>query len=202
MAQILKFYDENHIYELDGEEIPSVSELSRFASREIYGEISQFTLDNAAERGRKVHKSCENLDRFGDCEVDESIVPYIKAYIKFLEDYKPEWKYIEKALASTNRKFAGTLDRVGTLKGEKLAIVDLKSSSAVQKVLASIQLNGYQELYEENFGEKIDELDILHLKNDGTYKLVTIPQDKSLFNSCLTLHNALKKKRRGKKTNG
>lgn len=199
MAQILKFYDESHVYELDGEEIPSVSELSRFASREIYGEIAQYTLDNAAERGTKVHKACENLDRYGDCEVDESIAPYVKAYLAFLNDYKPEWECIEKALASEEKRFAGTLDRVGKLNNGKTAIVDLKTSYAVQKVLANIQLNGYEHLYHTNFGKRVDELYILHLKNDGTYKLIEFPHDTELLNACLTLHNALKKKKRGKK---
>lgn len=198
MAQILKFYDENHIYELDGEEIPSVSELSRFASREIYGEISQYTLDNAAERGTKVHKACENLDRYGDCEVDENIAPYIKAYIQFVSDYQPEWELVEKPMASANRRFAGTLDRAGKLNTGKTAIIDLKSSSVVQKVLAMIQLNGYDELYEENTGKIADELYILHLKKDGTYKLINFEKDRTLFNACLSLHNALKKKKRGK----
>ena len=35
----LKFFDEGHRYELDGVEIPSVSELSRFASREVYNNV-------------------------------------------------------------------------------------------------------------------------------------------------------------------
>lgn len=202
MAQILKFYDENHIYELDGEEIPSVSELARFASREIYGDIAQFTLDNAAERGTKVHKACENLDRYGDCEVDESIAPYIQAYIQFVKDYEPEWELIEKPLASTEKKFAGTLDRMGTLNTGDTAIVDLKSSSVVQKVLATIQLNGYEELYRENLKKDVDKLYILHLQKDGKYKLIEFQHDTALFNACMTLHNALKKKKRSKKTNG
>ena len=202
MAQILKFFDENHVYELDGEEIPSVSELSRFASREIYKDINQYTLDRAADRGTKVHKACENLDRYGDCEVEEGISPYIKAYIQFCQDYAPSWSLIEKPLASGTMQFAGTLDRVGTLKDGKAAIVDIKTSSVVQKVLALIQLNGYKVLYEENFAQRIEKLYILHLKNDGNYKLIEFPTDLTLFNACLSLHNALKKKKRSKKNAG
>lgn len=199
MAQILKFYDEKHIYELDGEQIPSVSELSRFASREIYGDIAQYTLDHAADRGSKVHKQCELLDKYGEFECSSDIAPYIRAYIKFLEDYKPEWVAIEKPLACKDAGFAGTLDRVGKVKDKGNAIVDIKSSSVVQKVLANIQLNGYKILWENNENPEIDTLLILHLRKDETYKLIEIPIDTTLFESCLNLHNALKKKKRGKK---
>ena len=199
MAQILKFYDEKHIYELDGEQIPSVSEISRFVSREVYGDIAQYTLDHAADRGSKVHKQCELLDKYGECECDSEIAPYIKAYIKFLEENQPEWVAIEKPLACKEKGYAGTLDRVGRLKDGRFAIVDLKSSSVVQEVLAQIQMNGYKGLWEANEEQKVDVLIILHLRKDETYKPHEIPMDGTLFEACLDLHNATKKKKRGKK---
>ena len=60
MAQLL-FFDECHKYTLDGEELPSVSQLTRFISREIYGDVGQFNLDRAAERGTAVHKATERI---------------------------------------------------------------------------------------------------------------------------------------------
>ena len=41
MARLI-FFDDTHTYTVDGEEFPSVSEISRFASREVYGEVSQW----------------------------------------------------------------------------------------------------------------------------------------------------------------
>lgn len=200
MAQIIKFYDEKHEYELNGEKIPSVSELCRFATREIYGDISQYTLDNAAERGKKVHKCTEELDKYGETSADEVASPYIRAYLKFLNDHRPTYLAIEKVLASPLMKFAGTLDRVAILKTvEGISIIDIKSSSVVQKVLAKIQLNGYKRLYEETTGETVSHLFVLHLKNDETYKLVPIEMNPSLFDACYTLHKAMEKKKRSKK---
>lgn len=206
MAQILKFFDERHLYELDGEQIPSVSEISRFASREIYGDISQFRLDNAADRGTKVHKACQLIDLTGECEVAEDIAPYVQNYLQFLKDYRPEWEAVEKAMASERLKFAGTLDRVGKLNNGKFAIVDIKSSSVVQKVLAQIQLNGYKINFEENRPDMpVDALYILHLTKEPTtpkkkgYKLIEFPIDDTLFMSCLNLQRAFEKKSRKKK---
>ena len=69
----LIFYDDKHIYEVDGKPLPSVSEVIRFLSREEYQDVSQYVLDNAADRGTKVHKACEQLIRFGECEIDSDI---------------------------------------------------------------------------------------------------------------------------------
>ena len=197
MAQILRFYDEQHTYTLDGETIPSVSELTRFLSREIYGDISQYRLDHAAERGSIIHKACENLDRFGDCEISEEYAPYIRAYMQFRTDYTPQYIAIEKPFASPSLRFAGTPDRIARMSDGRKAIIDLKSSSVVQKVLASAQLNGYRILCDENTPDlPITHLYILHLRPDASYKLISFPLDPSVFMACHTLHTALQKKPR------
>lgn len=219
--QNIKFYDTEHKYEVNGEEYPSVSEISRFASREVYGnEISKFVLDNACERGTAIHKATEELDTNGTCDISENYIGYINAYIQFREDFNiKEYLYIEKPLASENRKFAGTLDRVYICDEDfanavkkhckfdvfdmigKYIIIDIKSSSQVQKALAQIQLPAYSILLSENENANIVGLYsfILHLKSDGKYKLIPFVNTLELFNSCLTLHNALKKKKRSKK---
>jgi hypothetical protein len=97
----LKFFDEGHRYELDGVELPSVSEISRFASREVYGnDISKYVLDKACERGTAVHKATEELDKTGKCEISPEYVEYLNAYVKFRNDFNiKKYAYIEKPLA-------------------------------------------------------------------------------------------------------
>ena len=193
MAQLL-FFDEGHKYTLDGEELPSVSQLTRFISREIYGDVGQFNLDRAADRGTAVHKATELLDKYGTVEIDEDISPYLKAYIAFRKEHKCEWQKIEYATHHPENLYAGTLDRVGTVDG-KLAILDIKTSSTIQKPLYTAQLN----LYREMLPDPIEQLIILHLRKDGTYKLIDIPIDDALADACITMHEALKKKKRSKK---
>lgn len=193
MAQLL-FFDEGHKYTLDGEELPSVSQLTRFISREIYGDVGQFNLDRAADRGTAVHKATELLDKYGTVEIDEDISPYLKAYIAFRKEHKCEWQKIEYATHHPDNLYAGTLDRVGTVDG-KLAILDIKTSSTIQKPLYTAQLN----LYREMLPDPIEQLIILHLRKDGTYKLIDIPIDDTLADACITMHEALKKKKRSKK---
>ena len=216
----LVFYDKEHQYELNGEQVPSVSEISRFASREVYGTTDQYTLDNACSRGSAVHKSTEVLDKYREVECSSDIEPYIRAYMKFVKDYginKKEYFAIEKALASESMRFAGTIDRlykidetfaqkfkeqtkvdISDLIG-KLAIIDLKSSSQIQKVLAKIQLNGYELLVEENKLGDVGLLIILHLTKESKYKVYNIERDKTLFMGCYNLHKSFERKKRVKK---
>lgn len=197
MARILTFREDNHEYEVDGEIIPSVSEIIRFISREVYGEVTQYILDNAADRGSRVHKATQMLDVVGDVECDEDIVPYVKAYVQFLREHKPEWELIEKSMYHPEKKFAGTLDRLGVLDGKK-TIVDIKTSSAVQKVLYGAQLNLYKQMARAN-GHEVERIAVLHLTKDGKYKLIDFDMDDTVADACVALHNALKKKPRKKK---
>lgn len=196
MAKLI-FFDEKHEYKVDGEIVPSVSEITRFISREVYGDVVQFRLDHAAERGHNVHSACEQLDRFGSAEIDAEIEPYIKAYIQFRKDHKPVWTKIEYAMYSSEFGYAGTIDRQGVMDG-KPVILDIKSSYKVETALVTAQLNAYWNLATDN-DMQAAQLWVLHLRKDGTYKLIEIPLDDSTFMACLTLHNALKKKKRKRK---
>ena len=199
MAQILKFFDAEHEYVVGDKKIPAVSEILRFLSREMYSSISQYTLDNAADRGKRVHKACEVLDKYGEAEIDKDIEPYIKAYIQFRKDIAPEWTRIEYACYVDNDDLtaAGTLDRYGKVKGGQ-AIVDLKPTATVHKPYVGAQLNGYKLIAEAN-GLKVDALYCLHLRKDGTYKLIEMPIDDTIFRACYAIHKIFEKKERTKK---
>lgn len=197
MARIISFQEDDHIYEVDGEVMPSVSEIIRFIAREVYGDVVQSVLDNAADRGTRVHKATQMLDVVGDVECDEDIVPYVTAYVQFIKEHKPKWDHIEKSMFCPTGKFCGTLDRVGELDGKK-TIVDIKTSSTIQKVLYGAQLNLYRMMAQEN-GIEVERLVILHLTKEKGYKLIEIPIDDEVANACLTLHRALQKKVRKKK---
>ena len=196
MAKLI-FFDDRHEYQVDGEIVPSVSEILRFISREVYGDVTQFRLDHAADRGHNVHSACEQLDRFGSAEIDAEIEPYINAYIQFRKDHKPVWGKIEYAMYSSEFGYAGTIDRQGVMDG-KPVILDIKSSYKVETSLVTAQLNAYWRLANENYMD-VAELWVLHLKKDGTYKLIQVQHDESTFLACFMLHNALKKKSRKKK---
>lgn len=189
----LKFYDNGHIYELDGIPIPSVSEILRYMSREVYGDINQYLLDQAAERGTEVHRATQQLDQTGECTIDCRWEGYLQAYARFLREHVVEWRYIEKPMAHRRLQYAGTLDRVGMLDGQ-MSVVDIKTNCAVKKALVKAQLNGYRLLCMANRIPKIRRLCCLQLLDTGKYRLYDVAIDPSEFKACLLLHNAMKKK--------
>lgn len=196
MARLITLDEESHKYTVDGKTVPAVSEITRFISREVYSEVMQSTLDNAARRGTKVHKATEALDKYGDVEADEDILPYLEAYVKFRREHKVQWLKIEW-MADCEGEFCGTIDRLGTVDGT-LSIVDIKTSSQLQKVLYTAQLNFYLRIARAN-GLEPKKLYILKLVKDGTYKLTEMQIDQELVDALLKLHHALEKKPRKKK---
>ena len=195
----LVFFDQSHTYEVDGEPVPSVSEVTRFMSREIYGDITQFQLDNAAERGTAVHKALEVLDKYSEVEAAEDIVPYIKAYLAFRKDHPTEWKKIEYAVCHPDKLYAGTLDRYGTVDGIP-TLLDFKTTSNIDPAHRHLY-TAAQNLYRRALPDDmpVEQILILQLKKDGTYKLFNLDIDDKLADACLSLHLALKKKKRKRK---
>jgi hypothetical protein len=196
MANLL-FLDEGHKYIVNGEEVPSVSELCRFISREVYGDVAQFRLDNAAERGTKIHKACEVLDKYGTAEVESDILPYLQAYLQFRKDHSVKWDKVEYQSYHPALHYAGTIDRYGVVDGSA-TLLDIKSSSALQKALGVAQLNLYRMMLEAA-GLTVERLYILHLKPDGKYRLAPFDIDNDVPMSLLTLHKLMQKKPRKKK---
>lgn len=200
MPHLIQLFEDSHRYTVDGEEVPSVSELTRFISREVYSDVRQGAMDNAASRGTRIHKAAEALDKFGSVEIEDELIGYLKAYIAFLKEYKPEWQKIEWAV-SNGLLYAGTLDRYGTME-DKHVIVDIKSTSRISqphKVLYTAAQNLYRMAVQPD--NPVDAIYILQLKSDGKYKLYQLEIQDELAMSCIALHQALKKIKRTKKEN-
>lgn len=202
MAKLL-FFDEEHKYTLDDEVIPSVSEVVRFISREVYGDVNQYMLDMAADRGTKVHKATELLDKYNTVECEEEYIPYVQAYIQWRKDNGIKSENIveiEKSYGNAEMSYAGTLDRIIKM-GDEYWLVDLKTSSSPQKRLWGACLNGYKLLWEAaNEGKKISKMMDLQVKKDGTYSVVEIEDNPAVFLACLTLDKEMRSKRKKKKT--
>ena len=197
MSDELVFREEDHKYFLNGEEIPSVSELTRFLAREVYGEADPIALDRAAEKGTAVHDALQTLDEKGEVEVDSEYDGYIAAYLKFRAEHDVEWREIEWMVHTD--KYAGRIDRYGYVDG-KPCIVDFKTTSRISKaheVLYTAALSLYEMAI--CLAKPVDMLYVIQLKSDGNYKLIPLNVDRALAASCIILHQALAKTKRKKK---
>lgn len=193
----LQFFEKSHIYMLDGQRLPCVSDLCRFIHREIYQNAPTWQIELAADRGTAVHQATQLLEETGSASIDPSYAPYLQAYAAFLQDHKPEWSLIEHAMYHPEELYAGTIDRYGKLDGCQ-TLIDIKTTYSVYKPLCAASLNLYRRLLEANH-HAVEKLAILHLKKDGTYKLIPFSADDALAKALITLHRALQKRKKGER---
>lgn len=197
---ILKFLEDGHVYMLGLERLPCVSDLCRFLSREVYREAPVWQMEAAAERGTAVHQAAEALDRSGRAEIEEEYLPYLEAYAAFLREHTVSWDLIEHPDYHPVLRYAGTLDRYGTVDGRK-TLLDIKTTYQVQKPLCAASLNLYRKILEAR-GKQVDRMVILHLQKDGRYRILDFEADNDLPWALLVLHNTLNKRKRGKQYGG
>lgn len=176
---MLTFDPATHRYEIDGQPVPSVTQILQAAG---FIDPTWFT-EWSCRRGTLAHL-CTHLDDTGELDedtVDPELAPYLAAYRRF----KSESGFIvsgsEVRMASAVYRFAGTLDKIGTF-GTTCAIIDLETGG--HQPTKAIQTAGYEILH--GFPHKRF---ALQLKDDGTYKLhsFTDRQDKNIFLSALSI---------------
>lgn len=191
---MIQFDEKSHTYTLDGVELPSVTHICRFLAYD-YKSDRPWLAAEAARRGTAVHEACALIDYGEEPEETPEIAGYLKAYRRFLADYRPDWEGIETPLFVCDDwyKFAGTPDRWGKMSG-KLALFDIKSGT-VHVPYVSAQLCGYG-LMLLAMGRDIRSFYTLRLDKSGVYELTPTEPDLDLLEACITLHNATERKKR------
>ena len=189
------FEEATHTYIVDGVELPSVTHICRFLHYDTAVNAKPWLRDVAADRGTRIHAYTAMLDYgepLGDEDIDMDCLGYVKAYRRFLEDYKPQWDGIETVLGSTKLGYAGTVDRYGKI-GKDSVVLDIKTGSSVNRIAVNSQLWGYENLLEEKSFEA-DLSFVLLLRKDGTYVLKDLTAEHAFFDYCLEMHQTLSQK--------
>lgn len=183
----IDFDEEKHEYRVDGKKVPSVSEILAPLSEDRYSELNPAVLRQAALRGSAVHEATEIIDYGGEPEQDPELMGYVNAYVEFLRTYFPEWEMIERIVPmyrylpegypdSENVLYCGTVDRYGTI-DKKKCVVDIKTYASMNTdalISASCQTALYRAALWEQSEEIIIKRYVLHLKKDGSYRLIDL----------------------------
>ena len=191
---MITFDEAAHRYTVDGVEVPSVTEVCRFLSYDQKSD-KPWLAKAAADRGTRVHAACAAIDYGIDPEETEDISGYLKAYRRFLKDYRPDWEGIEYIAGDTLLGIAGTIDRFGTLYDGRTCILDIKTGSQLHDAPLRAQLTGYKRLIALDRGFYPDYLYALQLSKDGTYHLREVRQDDELLSACIYINNAVERKK-------
>lgn len=136
------FDEETHIYRIDGQIVPSVTQVLPKSGLEY---VSEEALELAAIEGRRNHAILEALVKGENprCETDHDL-EMAYALEDFLRTETPgEIIGAEVMMFSRTKRFAGTADLICSG-----GIIDLKRSAGDPKIRA-LQLAGYQILHNE-----------------------------------------------------
>ena len=181
---MLTFDDPSHTYRWNGAIVPSVTQILRPLSD--FSDIPPAILERKRAIGVAVHKACELIDHgtLDAATISPEIAGYVVAYREFLITKRPEWLFNESQVFNPSYRYAGTLDRAGSLDGP--ALLDLKTGP--ESAAIGVQLAAYLKAATMPPDTRRYSL---HLRDDGTYRLCehTDRNDWPLFLSLLNLHN-------------
>lgn len=157
---MLEFNEEKHEYLLDGVALPSVTTiLSETIFESKYEGVDEETLKKAAEKGTYIHQEIQDY-------VEKGEIGFTEELGNFIEIVKSNnLTNIKSETMTTNKEIAGTIDIIATM-GEKRILADIKTTYKLDREYVSWQLSIYADIYEEETGEKIDELYAIWLRDD------------------------------------
>lgn len=172
MAQLV-FFEEDHRYQLDGKDVPSVTQICDIITASKYS-VAENLVREAARRGAAVHEYCQLIDYGAEPDtVEPELVGYVMAYKRFLRDYRPEWTHIEHRIANELLGYAGTMDRRGKI-GRLTVTCDLKTTASMDrtsKISLCAQLVGYDKAAVASGLPPADMCTGVQLHKDGTYTI-------------------------------
>ena len=173
----LEFFEDEHIYLVDGVVVPSITQILAYKFGRKYAYVKRDVLERAAQAGTAVHEAIERYCRDGE----ESDLPELRNF-KFLKrQYGFEvWKNeVPVILFDDGRPIAaGRLDMVIEIDGA-IGIADIKRTSALDKEYLAYQLNLYRIAFQQDYDLPINCLYGLHLR-EGVRKFVRLPINEEL----------------------
>lgn len=134
---------------------------------------------------------------------DPEALPYVDALERFWTDWQPEWLHVERTVVYDHPDvgYGGTFDWIARLCDGRVVLGDIKTGKAVYPEvrwqLAAYRyakaMAVYDELGQFTGTEPMPEVDgcaVLHLKDDGTYRLLDVPVGRQEFDEFLHLRRA------------
>ena len=187
------FIPDGHQYVVNGQRVPSVSDLISPFSEPVEDTDVEFAFESAAERGTMCHKVLEMLlSGIEDPEYPDAYEPYVEAIRMFLSEHEIEPIAIETPVFSEELGAAGTPDLLCIFDGA-MAILDYKFVAQIAKTRVKAQLNAYRKMYNEN-GVFPEALKAIQFLKDGTYRIYDVAIGDEEISLCARLY-ALKNKK-------
>ena len=176
-------------YDIDGQNYPSVTSILGIRKkgglqkwRDSIGEdVANWEMNRAARRGKSFHKLVEQYLNNETPSIRDVLPLGLFRLAKPYIDQINNIRLLEKIMVSPKLTIAGQVDCVAEYNG-KLSVIDFKSANKERKEdwieNYFLQCTAYSSMYEETFGEKIEQIVVLLAAEDGTMTAyVKDPQD-------------------------
>lgn len=169
----VEYYEDGHIYLVDGVRLPSITGMLRMRFGGKYAGVSPETLRRAADRGTQVHAAIEAWVKTGA----EADLPELRGF-KWLTTHAgwtPIRSEVPLVLCDKDGEAiaCGRCDLV-MRKGADLCGADIKRTSAFDREYVAAQLNLYRIAYRQSWGEEWTRLYGLHLR-EWMRRLIEVP---------------------------
>ena len=168
----LEYFDDDHIYLVDGMIVPSITEILKVRFGNKYDAVDKETLRRACDAGIKVHDAIEDFVRTG--EVTD--LPEVRNFMFLMKQYDFDVIDCEVPLIlwKDGEPFsAGRCDLVSGMDG-MIGGADIKRTSSLDRVYLAYQLNLYRTAFRQSYDIEWDFLKGIHLRED-VRKFVDIP---------------------------
>ena len=204
---MLEFIEGSHTYLWNGVQVPSVTQILRewvklrsdrgYVHTITGNSVDVTTFENAGDFGTAVHMGAKLIMTGGlDWEaLDPALVPPLRQFEKWLDDYNVRPIYIEQPMYSPKHMVAGTPDIIGVVQGfTHIDITDIKTGLVNEMV--GPQTGGYEIIFRDT--EKYRKPIVRHeliLPRDGSpykYNLLDNTRDELFFLSKLFQYQFLK----------
>jgi len=173
----LEYFDEEHLYLVDGVIVPSITQILKFKFGKKYAGMNRDVLKRASEAGTAVHEAIEQYCKTGEVadfpEVRNFAFLQNKYKFDVLENEIPVILFLNDEPVS-----AGRLDMVLKI-GDQVGGADIKRTSTLDKEYLAYQLNLYRIAYRQSYGEEWEFLRGIHLRED-VRKFVNIPINENM----------------------
>lgn len=179
----------SHTYTLGAYVLPSVTQILE-PIKPDFSMVAPAVLELKRQLGQAVHQACEldDLGELDDAETDPQVLAYVHGWNQFLVDTGGVVLENERQLHHPVLMYAGTLDRVIDVAGERW-LVDIKTVYPEPVPSFGVQLAGYDLLRQGAGAGSVDKRASVHLLPDGKYRMKTYknPNDYVCFRALLSL---------------
>ena len=186
----LAFDEPTHTYTLDGERVPSVTQVIKPLA--MLDDVPEMVLEQARARGSRVHAAVDAYNRGAfDAELPPAERGYLDAWCGFLADSGAVVVASELRVAHPKLRYAGTLDTLLDVAG-RTWLVDAKTTASVPPSVGP-QTAGYAAAYglvDKGLLLPVHRRACVLLRPDGKYRVHPLndPADWAMFQSCLNIY--------------